>query len=405
VSDFAYELTASKTLDDTSLAAKKAAVDATLDLLVAQFEAKGPAEVLVGQAGFLGDATDRLPFPVVDFDMDGVPDEAGKSIEVQFPNDPVLMVKAGLGRAIALPWAIAAYTQGDTLNVVFGVPETFTRVYFRGAKRMKSLQRKAERRHKRLRRVVNRALRKSGYATNLETGLPGSEMTESKIAQIESMLGPITDQSIAPSVRLSGVTVEQVTAALDVAFHRPHVADLTGDGVVDEQDHALLPSKFQAYIMSGGTNPTFEQMACMMQGAVPLWEQGLTFQQWRAPRVLDQSSEQVGELYQIELCQSFYAASALSTGYHHMPAMPCAIDVWQEGDEVVVNILHPAFIFGYFFQDALPQMPPFMQQLFSIFPTMVYNEMAALANAGLADLGQTTRFALQDLPVEVNCQP
>jgi hypothetical protein len=49
---------------------------------------------------------------------------------------------------------------------------------------------------------------------------------------------------------------------------------------------------------------------------------------------------------------------------------------------------------GYFFADWAGVLPPAMAQLFSVFPTFVYNEMVTLVNAGLADMGVSARMSL-----------
>lgn len=42
-----------------------------------------------------------------------------------------------------------------------------------------------------------------------------------------------------------------------------------------------------------------------------------------------------------------------------------------------------------------------MQALFSIFPTMVFNEMAGIVNVALRDLGQSVQVPLSPRPIEV----
>ncbi len=361
------------------VAGKRAVLDDAIDRMIAEATLMPGLDVAIAL-----DGNDRLEFPPVDFNMDGVPDDVGTMIEVTLPNDNAMLASTDLAHIIGLPWRIAVYTKGDDIEIVTGVPETFTRLYLRGES-PSWVGVTTHVHHQRIRALVDNGLSSGGgYVTGINTGLPGTEMTEATIAATESMMGPITPESIAPVVEIAGVSVEAVVEAIKAGFSASTVPDLNQDTVLDANDLAVLPNAFGAYING---EMSFEEMGGMMGQGFDLWNYGLTFQQWKVARVLDLSSPQNGSLYLIKLCQGFYAGTALSTGLHHMPSMPCAVAVWMENGVVKVSVLDPAFIFGYFFQDAMGLMPAPMQDLFSVFPTFVYNEMAGVVNAAVGPLG------------------
>jgi hypothetical protein len=76
--------------------------------------------------------------------------------------------------------------------------------------------------------------------------------------------------------------------------------------------------------------------------------------------------------------------------------MPCNVAVWEKNGTTTVAIVDPNFIFSYFFIDAA--MPEPMMKLFGMFPTTVFNEMAAVANNGLTALEAEGRFELRPVP-------
>jgi hypothetical protein len=385
----AFELSAMKTvagLGAKSIADKKTAVGQATDRLVKWIGKLPYVKLLVGTNGM-----ERLDFPPIDRDMDGSPDEVAQKLELSFPTDPWFLYLADRARGLALRWSVVVYTDGDALKVALGVPDTFIRLYFRGEPHLPLLRSWGRWDHRRMRDLVHIALKGDGFNTRLDQSLPGTELSEATIKTVESQLGPLTAESIAPSLTLDGksVTVAQVVGAIEAAFTAKRVPDLDGDGDVDAQDQSVLPAAMQSYL-SGQMSQA--QLSAMMGQGVSLWNNGLTFQQWANPRTLSVGSVQV-----VELCQPFYASTALGTGLHHIPSMPCAVSVWQEGNKVRVNVLDPVVIFAYFFRDAGPTMPPAMQQLFALFPSFVFNEMAGVVNAAMADLGVKPRLVLHPL--------
>lgn len=390
---YTYELTATRTvagLGNKTIADKKAAIDGAIDALIKRTKKMPWFRLQVGTNGM-----DRLNFPPIDLDLDGKPDEAAKKIELSFSSDGWMLASTSKAHLVALRWSIVVYSDKDKLRTVIGVPETFTRIYFRGEKNLRALTWIAGMVHSNLRHLAHVALAPAGHATYLNQGVAGTELSEQRIAQLEAKLGPVTAESIAPSLTLTGVKTAQVVAALEKAFEAKRVPDLNQDGKLDSADQQVLPTMFSDYMQG---KLTFAQMGAMMGQGFALWKSGGTFQQWANPRTIDLSRPWLGELYIVELCQPFYAQTALSTGLYHVPSMPCAVSVWEEQGKVRVSLLDPNFIFAYLFIDAGPKMPAAMQQLFGVFPTFVYNEMAAILNAAMGDLGLSQSLPLRPFP-------
>ncbi len=375
-------------LSRMSIAEKKTVIDGVVDRLIEEVGATRSLEIEVGSNGL-----DRLHFPPVDLDLDGVVDEVGRTIEVSAWTDAWFLRSTELTHAAALPWSLAVYSEGDMLKVVLGVPETFTRLFFRGERTLPGLVATARAvPHRMIRKMVADALTGRDFETGLNKGLPGTEMDEERITAMESVFGPVTPETIAPSVVLPGATVDEVVAAIEAAVVLPRVPDLNGDGATDDGlDEAMMPEMLGRYVAE---ELSFEEMLGMMEMGFDMWPHGFTFQQWVHARTLDLSSPGTGAIHLIELCQPFYAAVALSSGLHHMPAMPCAVTVWEVDGGVALNVLDPAFIFAYLFADAADTMPPALQKLFGLFPAFVYNEMVTLVNAGLRNLGYQNAYEL-----------
>jgi hypothetical protein len=418
ISDYVYEHSATGTVADLngdgslSIDEKTAAVDSAIDKLVAQAGQMPGISAAVGKDPN-GNPADRFPFPSVEHrdPMTGqlLDEWAGKNVEFRFVNDAWMLKVTNEANTVALPWTVGVFTTGNKVNVVIGSPETFVRLYFRGANNMNVLLKAAKQHHIKLRSLVDGALKNHEFTTKINQGWTGTLMDETTIAGIETQMGqPITPEFIAPSMTLSGTTVDQVKdqiAAAVAASGAPPwlIIDLDNDGQPDPgyeniKGNAVLPTVFTMY-MTGQID--FNTMAGMMGMGFYVWNappKGGTFQAWKAPRVVELSHHLTGKAYQFELCQPFYARAALSTGMHHIPSMPCHITVWDEGGKVRVSVLDPTFIFAYFFADALPSMPTAMKQLFSVFPILVFNDLATIANNAMIDLGLPQRITLHNFP-------
>ena len=101
-----------------------------------------------------------------------------------------------------------------------------------------------------------------------------------------------------------------------------------------------------------------------------------------------------GEVRLVELCQSFYAAAALGgTDFFRQLALPCGAVIYEDPEGVKLNLVNPQMIFPVFFGDAVAQLctdPTSTQcQLFMMFPSVVYNDLASIVDGVLEQTGHT----------------
>jgi hypothetical protein len=131
----------------------------------------------------------------------------------------------------------------------------------------------------------------------------------------------------------------------------------------------------------------------------PLWENNLTTQGWKYVRRLRVGDARNANL--MEMCAKFYAITALGTGLHHTPAMPCMTNIYQDGDDAGLNMFTAKATFTLFFKDATMMMEqmnkPVQAFMFSAFPDLVYNDLAALLNGSLEAEGvdEAYRFPIK----------
>jgi uncharacterized protein (DUF302 family) len=389
-------------LSAEDLAAKTAQLVTVLGLIEAAADGHGFLDVAIGTGSGQMGLDPQVPSPPVDLTLDGVPDELGRSLELTGPDDAELLLP-GLAHGLALPLPIGVYTDGDRLEVVAIVPQTLVRTFYRGEDAVaERLMRLAARYQGEMETLVHDALEEHGF-TILNEPVPGTTLDEATIAAMEEQMGPLTLAAAVPSVEAgTGVTVEELTAALEAVAGADTVPDLNQNGTTGEDgngngvpdDHEVLPGAFAGFLAG---QMSMEELQQLLAGAANVWANGGTFQAWEPLRTLDLSGA-AGDLRVLEVCQSFYAGNALMTGLHHIPAMPCTLGVWEEGGSVRVGILDVRFLFAYYFRDGLGALPgEAMQQLFAIFPTFVQNELVSLTNAALASRGVEARFQLAPL--------
>jgi hypothetical protein len=387
----AFEVLATKPHSLTDIPSKVAELDAIITAIATEIEADENMFVAVGtkEIGTLGTTSAFIPYPPVDYNMDGSPDDAGHMLEVSFDDDSEFL-RVGLRHGIALPWQIAAYTYGDTIYVIAGVPQTVVRTYFRGVDNFDQLMSLSTQYQSKIETVVASALEPLGFTTHINTAIENTQLGEFEIAAIETAFGQeLTPDFIAPSITITSdsVDMDTVITAIENAFLADEVPDLDGNGKAGEQgDDAVLPNAIMDYIAG---NMTFEQFSAMLKQGMEIWGNGGAFQDWQFLREIEFSDDQAGTYHLMELCQPFYSGVALGFGLYHMPSMPCALGVWEDSEGVHVNLLAPQFIFGYFFADATETLEPTspMMQIFSVFPTMVYNELVGIINSALRDIG------------------
>ncbi len=120
----------------------------------------------------------------------------------------------------------------------------------------------------------------------------------------------------------------------------------------------------------------------------PLWDNNLTSQGWKYGRRLQFGED--GNINLMEMCTKFYAITALGTGLHHTPAMPCMVSIYQEGDDAGLSMYTAKATFTFFFKDATMMMEmldmPVQAFMFAAFPDFIYNDEAALLNGSLDNL-------------------
>ena len=106
----------------------------------------------------------------------------------------------------------------------------------------------------------------------------------------------------------------------------------------------------------------------------------------------------------MDICNSYYAkmalgvtnvvedddASKVADGFIHAPTLPCEVTVYNDGDNIYVDMLNPEAIFSLFFSDVVfgPQMEDaaFAEAMMQL-PTDVKGELKDIVYAGLDDAG------------------
>jgi len=99
-------------------------------------------------------------------------------------------------------------------------------------------------------------------------------------------------------------------------------------------------------------------------------------------KILRQVDFPVADARSLELCHHEYASMALETGAHHLPALPCAVELWLEPNVVYVTILNPEYVFTALFGD----IPEEMQNEMGTMASQVRSEVIMMVEAGLRDL-------------------
>ncbi|MEN8258006.1 MAG: hypothetical protein ABFS09_09115 [Thermodesulfobacteriota bacterium] len=348
-----------------------------------------------------------LNFPFTDMNMDGVADSASCNVEFWHEmNDDILSMSDNPRYMSAMPWPMAVYTEGDNIKIALRLPETTMRVFFNDSDDKATYEEMGAVIRADIENFVISTLQDGGdQGFKIEDELvKGTQIKEEVLQGIESMIGPINSDSVAPMVSISAASVpasmipegstalDAVVGALEVAINTPRVGDLNQDSVVDAADKAVLPGMFQQ-VMTG--EMSVEQMQQVMATAPYVWNMGGTFQQWKSVKLMQ--SESTPGLYELSVCQPFYAQTALqaSGSLFHQTIMPCRLLVWDDGVNINIAITNPEVFFAAFWLDAPIEAGSPMAELFKIFPTFVLNEMITMVNGALGDQLQVeTRMAL-----------
>ena len=338
-----------------------------------------------------------LKFPYMDMNLDGVADEASCNVEFwHVDNDQFLTGTGTMQYMAALPWPVAIWTEGNYIKAGLRIPETSLRVFMRQESNIADYEETGAQIREDMEDLLQWQLAFKGFSTWYINRQEETSITEEVLQNVESMLGPITTDLAAPTVSFpaNGMSVEDVLTVLEAQVNTPRVPDLNEDGIVDAADKAVLPGMFQAFFDG---QMSFDDMVAVMQSAPDMWTPGYTFQQWKSVKVLEVGAGT--NLYQVSVCQPFYAQTALQlTGLFHQTIMPCRLLVWEENGQINISVSNPEVFFALFFFDAAPNMTQDMQDLFGIFPTFVLNEMVVLVNSTLEELGATERMDFHPCP-------
>ena len=226
--------------------------------------------------------------------------------------------------------------------------------------------------------------------------IESTQISELEISEIETVLGPITAELVVPSITLTDLpeelNIEDLVLALEEGIPAFRLPDLNEDGESNSDDGAVIPNMIQDYLNGVITLSDIQQM---IDEAQILWEDGYTLQQWISAKTANLSSYRLGKLYIISACQPFYAGVALGTGgLYHQGIMPCKISIWEEDKTVKIGLSNPEVFFNAFFRDVMPDLSEEMADLFPLFPSLVYNELAAIINSVAQDLGSTVSYEL-----------
>lgn len=332
---------------------------------------------------------DILAFPPVN-------NEVGVNIEIWHKHNDYLLSKTKLDYILSMPWTVSIWTEGEKMIAGLRVPETSVRIFFNDAPDVEKYENKAANIRKDIEKEVIRLLREEGFVASMKMIEPieGTQISDLEIAEIEAVLGPITAELVVPSIALTDLpeelSIEDVVIALEEGIPAFRLPDLNENGVTNSDDGTVLPAMIQDYLNGVITLSDIEQM---IDDAQIFWEEGHTLQQWISAKTANLSSYKLGKVYIISACQPFYAGIALGTGgLYHQGIMPCKIGIWEEDGTVKIGLSNPEVFFNAFFRDVMPNLSEEMADLFALFPSLVYNELAAIINSVAEDLGSTISY-------------
>lgn len=337
-----------------------------------------------------------LKFPFLDMNMDGINDEASCNVEFWHVDNNIFLEETGkMQYMAALPWSVGVYTENNKIKVSMRSPKASVMVFMREENDIDYYKWLADYIGITLDTHIRFQLSMEHFNTYWLEDMDETAISEAVLQDIEERLGvPINLQLAAPTVSFpaDGMSVEQVVEVIKQNVNAKTVPDLNMDGdTTDLGDESVLPELFNNFFMG---LLTFDDMLGVLATAPDIWNMGGTFQQWKTVKTYAPADLNT-ELQQISICQPFYATTALnSTGAYHQTIMPCRVMVWEEDGNISISISNPELFFAAFFFDANDNMSEDMLNLFSIFPTFVYDEIATLINNSLAEIGSTASFAL-----------
>jgi hypothetical protein len=169
---------------------------------------------------------------------------------------------------------------------------------------------------------------------------------------------------------------------------------------------------FQALYSATSEQDVFEFLEPVLEQAVEVWTTELaTLQPWIHFRTLALTGlwqDGARRMRTMEICQPFYASGVLnvpnapgvsaSPTFERFLVLPCKVAVWRDKRGVHVTALNPLSILGTYLDDVIPEL---LEQcthglqpacnavtLFGLFPMIVHNDITALVNHVLKDLGE-----------------
>jgi hypothetical protein len=386
-----FELLATKPHSLTDISSKSTELQATLTAIANAIDSEPDMSVAISNQdiGKLGTKSKLLPFPAIDSDMNGSADEVGYMLEVSFSQDSQFL-NLGLQYGIALPWQIAAYTDGNSIKVITAVPQALLRTYFKDDNNIKQLLSLTSQYQSKIEKLVASALQTLGFTTNINTVIKNTLLGETEIAAIEMAHGKkLTPDFASPSITISDSSVDVKTV----------INGITNRFLADEAgDHAVLPNAINNYLAG---SISFEELFQVIEQGKDIWAKGGTFQNWDLLRTIEFSDEQGGSYQRIEISQQFYANMGMNFGLYHMPALPCNVGVWKDSKGIHINLSNPRFLFAYLFSDIKLDPNNENQQrirkILKFFPSILFNELANMINGVINDLGGTEKFELLPL--------
>ncbi len=380
------------------------------------------------------DGMDPLPVEIIEFPTTPIQgqDEFAAVVEVLTAKDSKFYSQFGNGKAVSGPWSISVYTSssltaqmfkqlGDLLGIELGPedpadyvlvsiinPLAVSKISFQELNWWDNLKfnQHCKLVSDRLTDALNRILAEQ---TTYDWRMNLNPMYNGLLPITDADLDKLTEDDITPTVVVPNADANSLAdaftgyvRALAPMYNSGPLADL------NQMVQVLFGSLFSwmdpdtpfdcDLTPYGGPilhfnnlddfKTQFPGMVDSMFG--PLWDQNLTTQGWKYGRRL-----QVGDAGNIanlmEMCTKFYAITALSSGLHHTPAMPCMVSIYQDGDDAGLNMYTAKATFTFFFKDATMMMElmnmPVQAFMFSAFPDFVYNDLAALLNGSLVAAG------------------
>jgi len=340
-----------------------------------------------------------MVFPYLDSNMDGVKDNASCNVELWHEDTDKLMRKTDSNQYMgALPWAVSVVTVGDEIKVNMRSPEASVRVFMHDEKKdTKKWERKAREIEKDFKTHLQLVL--SEDEDFRFSGLDDMSGTALTTQRIEDLLDAADEKYMkeygTPTISFdaNGYTVEDIVEAIILGANACRTPDLNDDGTAgcQAEDLAMLPDLFNGYVQ-GDEQPLVDALGM----AMPIWENGGTLQKWKSVKTYAPEGAK-GNLHQISVCMPFYATTMLNiTGAYHQTVMPCRVMVWKNDGEIFVSMSNPEmFLDAFFFDSALPEN---LKDLFPVFATLVYNEIAAMVNHTLdTELAISEQLELHDL--------